>query len=619
MPIDSFAIHQVGKPAVGETFPAKVEANITLSLFHYSTDIRSEWDALRPRDVLYLISMQAPASLAIERWAVAQAKGTSFAEFFGIQRIRGCEVIEFISDEGQLMLDENGKPFNEEERTPLKSAERTIRVQLDPVQYQQDLRSMSKGGGSDTEIYSNFNIVLRRRAQDNNGKAVLETIRDLLRSPVNTIVPDWFLSLFLGYGDPKSAHYSQLIPKLSQEIGVSNSIHFQDAIIDWKHLLESFPDAADIKPISLTADQKHLLEAVQKIQKHFGLPSLSMASTLPPPFEATFESTAEEPAKKKKKSAAPMMESKESITVRTIPETFAGPYAEDQPRKNTKRFYPRQVEAIRSGCSPGLTLIAGPPGTGKSDVAAQIVSNLYKSHPNKRTLIITRSNQALNQLFAKLTKLDIDDRHLLRLGHGDEMLNGSFGKYGRVSAFLARRIELLGDVDRLAKSLQVQAGDVASSCETAFNFYLYHIRGYWLSFHDKWSPLVSQQGKAKDQQGKAKMAAEDLAKDFVFQPFFDNSPPVTSGVGLFPKDVTAFEALEIARGCWRHIKEIFAELEEIRALEVVRSGYDRTNYLVTKEARIIAMTCTYAAVKVGSILLLLEVVLLNGSFHSVAN
>ena len=31
---------------------------------------------------------------------------------------------------------------------------------------------------------------------------------------------------------------------------------------------------------------------------------------------------------------------------------------------NPVRFTPRQVEAIRSGLSPGLTLIVGPPGTG---------------------------------------------------------------------------------------------------------------------------------------------------------------------------------------------------------------------------------------------------------------
>lgn len=85
-------------------------------------------------------------------------------------------------------------------------------------------------------------------------------------------------------------------------------------------------------------------------------------------------------------------------------------------------FTPTQVEAIRSGMQPGLTVVVGPPGTGKTDVAVQIISNIYHNFPNQRTLIVTHSNQALNQLFEKIMMLDIDERHLLRLGHGEEAL-----------------------------------------------------------------------------------------------------------------------------------------------------------------------------------------------------
>ena len=63
---------------------------------------------------------------------------------------------------------------------------------------------------------------------------------------------------------------------------------------------------------------------------------------------------------------------------------------------------------------PGLTVIVGPPGTGKTDVAVQIISNIYHNNPNQRTLIVTHSNQALNQFFEKIIHLDVDERHLLR-------------------------------------------------------------------------------------------------------------------------------------------------------------------------------------------------------------
>ena len=43
-------------------------------------------------------------------------------------------------------------------------------------------------------------------------------------------------------------------------------------------------------------------------------------------------------------------------------------------RGNPVRFTPRQVEAIRSGLSPGLTLIVGPPGTGMCNLLHTVCS-----------------------------------------------------------------------------------------------------------------------------------------------------------------------------------------------------------------------------------------------------
>lgn len=40
-----------------------------------------------------------------------------------------------------------------------------------------------------------------------------------------------------------------------------------------------------------------------------------------------------------------------------------------------------------------------------------------------------------------------------------------------------------------------------------------------------------------------------------------------------------------------------AYLQEFRAFELLRSSRDRINYLLTREAKIIAMTCTHAALK----------------------
>lgn len=93
-----------------------------------------------------------------------------------------------------------------------------------------------------------------------------------------------------------------------------------------------------------------------------------------------------------------------------------GPYPADQPKQNSVRFTPVQVEAITAGVQPGLTMVVGPPGTGKTDTAVQIMHVLYHNCPQQRTLLVTHSNQALNDLFSKIMQRDVPSRYLLRLG-----------------------------------------------------------------------------------------------------------------------------------------------------------------------------------------------------------
>lgn len=129
---------------------------------------------------------------------------------------------------------------------------------------------------------------------------------------------------------------------------------------------------------------------------------------------------------------------------------------------------------------PGLTIVVGPPGTGKTDVAVQIVSNIYHNWPGQRTLLVTHSNQALNQLFEKIMALDIDERHLLRLGHGTEALETEkdFSRYGRVNYVLKERDNLLKTEVRRLKESMNEAGDVESTIEEAGLFYRYTVRNW---------------------------------------------------------------------------------------------------------------------------------------------
>eukprot|EP00794_Sanderia_malayensis_P020020 gene20019-21981_t len=374
--------------------------------------------------------------------------------------------------------------------------------------------------------------------------AVLETIRDLMNQ--ECLVPDWIQDVFLGYDDPGAAHYDRLSSQIS-------CLDFCDTFLSFDHLKNAFPGYE----IKCTTDDE--CERV-------------------PPFRLAFSTEAD--VKKRKdddRNEADKTDKKEIMVEPYVIEN-RGPYPYNQPKMNSVPFTATQTEAIRSGMQPGLTMVVGPPGTGKTDVAVQIISNIYHNFPDQRTLIVTHSNQALNQIFEKIMALDIDERHLLRLGHGEEMLETEkdFSRYGRVNYVLARRLDLLQEVQRLQESLNV-SGDVSYTCETAGHFFLYQVISRW-----------------EEYQSKLKKAGKDVSvigKEFPFIKYFENAPqPVF-------KNKSYDEDLQIAEGCFSHLKEIFTELEEYRAFELLRSGRDRAKYLLIKTAKIIAMTCTHAALR----------------------
>jgi intron-binding protein aquarius len=64
-------------------------------------------------------------------------------------------------------------------------------------------------------------------------------------------------------------------------------------------------------------------------------------------------------------------------------------------------------------------------------------------------------------------------------------------RYGRVNYVLAKRLDLLMEVQRLQESLEV-AGDVAYTCETAGHFFLYQILARWERFLSRVRPRTGK-------------------------------------------------------------------------------------------------------------------------------
>ena len=355
--IQSFTIVEVKKPLIGEKHPSRVRAEVRVNL-NVRREVKREWENLRKHDVCFLVALKPPAEPG-----TFFKYNEAFIPQVGLEHVRGCEI------EG--MLDASGKLIDEmsNEKPHFDTDNRTFRMWLDCNQYGEDAEAASETGVN--EFYAGFSLIVRRKPEENNFKAVLETIRDLMNA--RCVVPDWLHDVILGFGDPAAAHYSNMSNALTR-------IDFNDTFLDYDHLRVSFPNC--------------------EVECENASPS--------PPFIIEFPET-------------------DKLVVQPYVVPNRGPYPFTQPKSNSVRFTPTQIAAIRSGVQTGLTVIVGPPGTGKTDVAVQIINNIYHNFPDQRTLIVTHSNQALNQLFEKIMKLDVDERHLLRLGHGEEALETEKG------------------------------------------------------------------------------------------------------------------------------------------------------------------------------------------------
>ncbi|KAL8912743.1 MAG: hypothetical protein Q9171_002282 [Xanthocarpia ochracea] len=541
IPISKPAILEAAPPRVGGDKPAFVRAEIGLDVSRLAESVRREWESLRQDDVVYLLAVDPiDSSRDLANGHAIHASSRDF----GLRALRAAEVERVLDEDGRVIREMPDGETNGYIRRPRL---RRLIVKLDAVAWQVDTKRKAEGK---PDIYESLNVVVRRKGRENNFKKVLETIRNLALSDIP--VPGWLQEVFLGFGDPSSATYTKLPNSLNQ-------LDFRDTFLDWQHLVETLPDSV----IETTTSQE------PSIKPPYVLDGILPGSLEPP-----------RPSKKRRRDGSELSQPmRKSIKVSTYQPPNNGPYPTDAPKVNQVRFTQTQVEAIMSGTQPGLTVIVGPPGTGKTDVATQIINNIYHDFPTQRTLLIAHSNQALNQLFQKITQLDIDERHLLRLGHGEEDLETdvSYSKHGRVESFLDNRGHYLAEVSRLAANVEAP-GAHGNSCETA---------GYFNSVY-----IVPAWSKFWDTANAAETSIPNITTSFPFHQYFSDAPQP-----LFPPEASREQVLDIARGCQKHIERIFTELEDIRPFEILRTSRDKANYLLIKEARIIAMTSTHAAIR----------------------
>jgi hypothetical protein len=346
-------IIRVHKPLLGHKYPSQVIAEITVDLDPCGAAIRREWDELGEYDNLFLVGIDASRMSGkqvplLREYLRHQSVGTgganssaeqrvhdeddrTFPERFGVVLVRGCMILQVRDEAGNDISD----PSNEGKPSGTK---RIYRVALDPMQFSMDLNSPSG-----TDIYKTLNLVVRRHGKANNFRSVLETIRSLMAGmgSINRVIPTWMQSVLLGQGDPTNASYqSETLKAYAQNTaGVANPdafLDYGDTFLDEEHLRSSFAELSS--------------EIIVNGRKDFESGAAG--------GRCNYRIRIIENVEGKSKVVAESYE---------FTEGRCG---------NPVRFTPIQVKAIRSGLSPGLSLVVGPPGTGKHTLNSYILEHL---------------------------------------------------------------------------------------------------------------------------------------------------------------------------------------------------------------------------------------------------
>lgn len=217
------------------------------------------------------------------------------------------------------------------------------------------------------------------------------------------------------------------------------------------------------------------------------------------------------------------------------------------------KYKEKQLQAIKLGIQEGLSIIKGPPGTGKTDIAVEIINYLYKNKKKEKILIITHSNNVLNDLCQKIIESDIvDPKHLLRLGKGSKniIINKENNK----------KIEVENELN--------------------------------LSLDGKITYMLNQRKIFLDKLLKCMIEN----KITVYKEYTCQSAISLLEFYFIKNEINENLKREIEKSMNLSLKEIIMELKNYLVYELIRDQAERRNFIITKQSKIIALTCTYCAI-----------------------
>jgi intron-binding protein aquarius len=188
-------------------------------------------------------------------------------------------------------------------------------------------------------------------------------------------------------------------------------------------------------------------------------------------------------------------------------------------------------------------------------VIVKIIKNLYENYKNERTLIITHSNNGLNEILSKLlsneeegeNESNINESHIIRLGgnnNNEIIIKGKdMSKFGRINYILERRIILLDRIKEIAKEIG-EREEFGLTCSSSMQFFEFKIK-----------PLFERMRREKDLYGKFPMK-KFLSEDINFTKNDEND-------------------LKIIEYIYLIINNIINELKEFSSFEVIKTFKER--------------------------------------------
>ncbi|TYZ62564.1 hypothetical protein PybrP1_004765 [[Pythium] brassicae (nom. inval.)] len=357
------------------------------------------------------------------------------------------------------------------------------------------------------DAYEKVNVLVRRQTGESNFKAQLDAITSTYtRASVEDVLPSWLHDLFLGYGDPSAATYKAILTQRQEK---EVRVQLLDVVADAEHVVETCLEGETTRLVDADDPKKTPLAAKDAI----------------------------------------------------------GPFTFVQDLVNDDR-----VAAVRSGMCDGLTVVVGAAGEQRTNVAVQLVLNLLRTVPRReKILLVAHSGAALDAFTRRfLDRKLVNESEIVRLDQTSSSSGSDdLGETGRVNFLLQRRLELLKEVEYMAKWLEGKdpsqnsglSDSAGYSCENAMIFYQFHVR-----------PLL-----------EAARSEGSPGQDAVLREYFA------------ARHGAAAESREALLEFAATLDAYFGELHRLQAFELLQTPKQRGDLFLMQHARVIAMTFKQAA------------------------